>query len=301
MKKSSLLLALCLLAAPCFSQKKAKSSQVQSGEKQTLELAEALEKRLIDLKIEGLGGFQDSSLRLTFRNLAGRNLRIQIPLGQKMEPADSTWQTLVTAEPSSIALAPNRTGELRLSTFCAQAHDGSPMRGGVFALGTLAPENVRRMLKFLVEKGKTRSFDAQSAVWCVTDRHPLAAISDPELLKFASDLLGKPMPNYHVQFDVAAPPRPSAPPPPRTRQVLGPALKLDGHCAFELEKTEKLSLVLFDSAGQKLRVLFRDREFRSGEHESRFHMELNDLRPGKYWLRLQNAAGKLVKEIPVEF
>ena len=56
----------------------------------TFDLAEALQKKLVSVSVEGTGGHQGESLKLVCKNLAGRYLRVRIPLGQLMVPCDST-------------------------------------------------------------------------------------------------------------------------------------------------------------------------------------------------------------------
>lgn len=289
MKKIFLFSFALFLAAPVFAQKKSGTA----APKTTLDLKEAIAQKLVRLDIECLGGYRGEVLKVTCKNLTTKSLRVQIPQGQMMNPADSTWQTLVVAESKTLNLGTKNPVQTMLKTFCAEAGDGSPATGAAFSVGILAPEAVRKMLQFIVERGKVDDPAAQQAVWCVANGNPLGGIGDAELTKFAAELLGKTLPGYRIKYKVTET--------PGARQALGPALKVEGNYIYFLEKTEQLSLTLFDTSGKTVKTLFKNKEYSAGEHRSSLNLEVWNLKPGKYFLRLQTAKGETVKEIEVEF
>ena len=177
MQKLLLLPALLLLATSVFCQQNPNSKSSVSS---TYDLEEALKQKFVSLEIQGMGGHQGASLKVVCKNLKGKFLRLRIPQGQFMEPADSTFQTLVVAEELTLAVSVKAPVEGLLKTFCAQAGDRSPSTGSMFAAGALAPEQLRKLLKFIAEKNKIESGDAQSAVWCVTSGGSLGSIGDAE-------------------------------------------------------------------------------------------------------------------------
>lgn len=289
MKKLLLFSLVLFVAAAAFAQKKPGTA----APKTTLDLKEAIAQKLVRLDIECLGGYRGEVLKITCKNLTTKPLRVQIPQGQLMNPADSMWQTLVVAEAKLLNLGAKNPVQTMLKTFCAEAGDGSPATGAAFSVGVLAPENVRKMLQFIVERGKVDDPAAQQAVWCVANGNPLGGIGDTELTKFAADLLGKTLPGYRIKYKVTET--------PGARQALGPALKVEGNYIYFLAKAEKLSMTLFDAEGKTVKVLFKNKEYSAGEHRSSLNLEVWNLKPGKYFLRLQTAKGETVKEIEVEF
>ena len=287
MRKHLLLPVFLLLGCSAFGQKETATTV-------TYDLAEALSKKLVSLDIRSMGGHQGECLKIVCRNLRGRSLRLRVAQGQLLEPIDSSQQTLVVAEARDWAVSARDPAEVVLRTFCTQAGDFSPTGGSSFALGVLAAENLRRLLQFLLEKNKSGSDDAQNAVWCLTNGHALGSIGDPELVKFTADLLGKQPPGYTIKYH-------TAPPQPGERAELGKALVVEGNYRFTLERAEKLSLRLYDAAGRLIKVLRKDELMQAGDYRSGLHLEVYNLQPGRYFVRLEKKNQVLVKEIEVEF
>lgn len=290
MQKLLLFIALSFLPSAAFSQKK--SDQKTSSS--TYNLADALAQNLVSLEIKGTGGHQGASLKVVCKNLKGKFLRLRIPQGQFMEPADSTFQTLVVAEEQMLAVNVKTPAETLLKTFCAQSGDRSPMANAVFAVGALAPEQLRNLLKFIVEKGKVDKPEAQSAVWCVTSGGSLGDIGDTELTKFTANLLGKNVPGYKIK-------RQTVQIVPGERADFGKALIAEGEYRYTLEKDEKLVMNLLDANGKLVKEISTEELMKAGEHRSSFYIKIWNLTPGKYIVRVQTTDGRVIKDIEVEF
>lgn len=287
MRKLFLPALLLLFFQTLSAQKAAKPSNI-------VDLKEALSKKLVSIQIEGKGGHQGEALKIVCKNLRGQYLRIRIPQGQLMEPADSTQQTLVVAEEMLLAVLAKTPAEASLKTFCTQAGDNSPSAGSVFSAGAIAPAMVCNLLKFITEKGKTESSEAQTAVWCLTSGKSLGSIGDSELTKFVADQLGKDVPGYRIRHSVVEtmPGRPAE---------LGKPLVIEGNFRYYLEKDERTIMVLLDSAGKLIKQVSKEEIMKAGEHRSSLRLEVYNLNPGKYTLRMQTKAGKVIKDTEIEF
>lgn len=261
----------------------------------TFDLAEAVKKKLVSFTVEGTGGYQGEVLKVVCKNLAGRYLRIRIPLGQLMEPRDSAQQTLVVAQEQLLSVNVKTPGEALLKTFCTQSGDISPTSGMAFAIGSLASEQLCNLLNFMLEKGKTDSPEAQSAVWCVTQGgRSLGSIGDPELQKFTADLFGKNLPGYKIIHKTVEQV-------PGRRAELGKALVVEGNFRYFLEKDEKTIMVLLNEEGKQIKQVSKEEDMKAGEHRSSLRLEVFNLDPGKYTLRMQTKAGRVIKDMEVEF
>jgi hypothetical protein len=259
-----------------------------------IDLATALTQKLVVVEATGTGGHAGACLKLVCRNQSGRALRLRVPQGQLLEPGDSSMQTLVVAEARIARLDAKKPLELALKTFCAQAGDRSPVAGTAFAVAALAPERVRQLLKFLVDNGKLESPDAQQAVWCVTDGEALGSIGDAALKEFTAGLVGRPAPSYRVRTETRTIR-------PGDRALPGKALVVEGHYQYVLEKADKLTLVLFDAGGKEIQTLYRDEPAAAGEHRSGLRLQVYNLPPGRYTLKLFTRSKKVVAETEVEW
>ena len=288
MRKTPALLLLLILSVSLFAQKKTKSVQ------RNFDLQEALSQKRISVTVEGTGGHQGECLKITCKNLMGQSLRIRLPVGQLMAPLDSAQQTLVVAEEKWFTVNTKTPVELLLKTFCTQAGEISPSAGSFFAVAALAPEKLCNVLKFIAEKGKTHESAAQSAVWAITNGYSLGSIGDPVLTKFVADQLGKEVPGYKIRHKTVEYV-------PGRVADLGKAMVVEGNLRYYLEKDEKVRMVLLDSNGKFIINISKEESMIAGEHRSGLHLEVWNLTPGKYTVRLQTKDGRIIKDMEVEF
>jgi hypothetical protein len=261
----------------------------------TVTLSEALQKKWVSVRVEALGGHQGERLKVVCQNLLGRVIRVNIPLGQLMVPSDSAQQTLVVSEAVQLAVNTKTPAESLLKTFCTEAGDISPTAGGRFAVGAMAPETMCSLLQFIAEKGKQNTSEAQAAVWCVSNwGRSLGSIGDPELTKFTAELFGKEVPGYRIRHETVTqvPGRPAD---------LGKALVVEGNFRYYLEKDEKTIMVLLDGEGKQLKQISKEELMKAGEHRSSLRLEVYNLDPGKYTVRMQTKSGKVIRDMEVEF
>lgn len=287
-KRFLFLLLLLLAAAPAFSQKSKKKPAAT-----ILDLPEAVRQNLVSVSAEGTGGHEGESIKLVCRNLRAQLLRLRIPQGLLMDPADSSMQTLVVAEARTVAVSAKLPAEVRLKTFCTQAGDRSPSAGTAFAVGAMAPDKLCQLLRYLDENGKTDSPAAQSAVWCVTNGNPLAGIGDPDITRYTATLVGKHVPVYRVQYESREV--------PGERAGLGKALLVESNFQYTLAQDELLSTLLLDAEGKRVKILRDNEPAKAGEHRSGLRLQAWNLQPGKYTVRVQTKGGRVIQDIDVEF
>ena len=291
MRKHLLFLSLLLCAPGVFGQKKSTSKSVSPA---IFDISDALKQNLVAVAVTGTGGHSGPSLKITCRNLRSKFLRLRIPQGQFMEPSDSTFQTLVVAGEQTLAVGTKTPAEAVLSTFCAQAGDRSPVSGAAFAVGAMAPGQLCKLLKFMAEKGKIDSPVAQTAVWCLTNGEPLGSIDDPEIVKFTADLLGKTAPGYKIK-------RQAAEVVPGDRAASGKALVVEGNFQYTLAKDEKVVMNLLRADGTLIKQISKEETMKAGEHRSGLRLEVWNLPPGKYIVRMQTKDGRVIRDMEVEF
>lgn len=259
-----------------------------------VDLRDALERKLIRVEISGLGGHHGECLKITCNNLGTQQIRVHFPQGQLMEPADSSQQTLVVAEEKWLAVSAKKPAEVLLRTFCTQAGDLSPTRGSAFSVAALAPESLCKVLQYISEHGKTEDVAAQAAVWAVTSGSGLGSIGDPQLTQFVALQLGKKTPNYRIRHEKVE----SVP--GRTAD-LGKALVVEGNFQYFLEKDEMVRMVLLDGSGALVKNISKDEKMVAGEHRSGLQLQVWNLQPGKYTVRMQTKDGRVIKDMEVEF
>ena len=263
---------------------------------QVLELAEAVKKGYLTVTASGAGGHSGECLKLKLESKSRKKLDIRIPAGQIFEAGDSSLQNLMVSKEEVLALEPGRNRIARLFGFCVEAHDGSPGEGSDFALGNMAEGTLLKLAKHLSENKLHQNPSAQFAVWAVSDEDRLEGIGDPGLTKFVADLLGKPMPEYHIQYQQPDEDRLLPGQPANWRE----ALAMNGLFYYTLDRDQKVDFGLYNEQGELVHPLFSNRVQKKGYHKFRFEFEIKGLPKGKYFARM-TSGGRMLKELAVEF
>jgi hypothetical protein len=76
---------------------------------------------------------------------------------------------------------------------------------------------------------------------------------------------------------------------------------IDSQFQYTLMTDDKLSLILYDSNNNIVKVLRKDDPAKAGEHRSGLHLQVWTLDPGKYTVRLLKKDGTTIKEMEVSF
>lgn len=263
---------------------------------QVIDITEAIKKGLLSISAEGEGGHSGECLKLNLKNKSKKKLEVRVPAGQIFEAGDSSLQNLMVSKEESFLVESGATRIGKLFGFCIEASDGSPGGGTIFKIGKLADGNLLKMAKYLNDNKLHQHPSAQYAVWAVTDADRLEGIGDPTLTKFVADMLGKPMPEYHIEYKA----------PPQDRILPGQpanwreAFAMNGLFYYELANDQSVDFGLYNEAGELVHSLFKNRQQKRGHHKFRFEFEIKGLQKGKYAAKLTNR-GAVIKELAVEF
>ncbi len=263
---------------------------------QVLDLADAIKKGLLTVNAEGMGGHSGECLKLSMKNKSKKKLEIRVPAGQIFEAGDSSLQNLMVSKEETFFVESGSSRLGKLFGFCVEASDGSPGGGSLFKLGKLAEGNLLKMAKYLSDNKLHEHPSAQYAVWAVSDADRLEGIGDPGLTKYVADMLGKPMPEYHIQYQS----------PPQDRQLPGQpanwreAFAMNGLFYYDLMTDQAVDFGLYNASGELVHALFKGRQQKRGHHKFRFEFEIKGLEKGKYFARL-TSRGQVIKELAMEF
>lgn len=268
----------------------------QTTKAQTLDIGEAVKKGMVSVGSQGIGGHSGECLKLDIKNKTKKLLKIHIPAGQLFNSADTLLQDLMVVKEETILVESGKTSSKSFYGFCIEAHNGSPGTGNAFTLGKLAEGALLKIAKHLSDNNLHLNPYAQFAVWAVTDGERLEGIGDPVLTKFVADLLGKPMPEYHIDYKPLQQDRLLPGQPANWRE----ALAMNGLFYYDLASDQKVDFGLFNESGELVHALFKDRLQKRGQHKFKFEFEIKGLPKGKYFARLTNK-DRVIKELTVEF
>jgi hypothetical protein len=257
----------------------------------------ALAKGYVELDATGLGGYSGEVLKVKLKNLYKKDLEVTIPAGQIFEVGDSSLQNLMVAKEETLLVESGKIRIAKLHTFCIEARDGSPGEGSSFRVGKMAVGNLLAFAQYLSLENLYKNAYAQNAVWAVSDDERLEGIGDQALAKYVANLLGKPEPQYHVQYQQ----------PDQSRLLPGSpvwemqeALSMNGLFYYTLDSDRLVNFELYNEAGEMVHAFSKNRQQKRGYHKFRFEFKISNLPKGKYFARL-TSGGRTIEELPVEF
>jgi hypothetical protein len=269
-------------------------SQSDKSTSKRLDLMDAVRQKMVSVQLVGMGGHSGESVKMTCKSLTGKIVSVRIPMGLLVHPADTGQQTLVVSGEHLFAANAKTPVEINLRTFCTEAGDASPSTDAVFKVGAMAPQMVCDLLKYVSETGIKDESSVQSAVWSLTSKKPLGYIQNKDLLHFTAKLLGTNAPGYTIKSKAVEEV------PGRTAD-LGKAMVVEGNFQYYLDKDTKVLMNLVDSTGKVVKQVSKEEVMKAGEHRSGITLQVWNLDPGKYILRMQTKSGKVIKDMPVEF
>jgi hypothetical protein len=151
------------------------------------------------------GGYQKECMNIHVENLTDDTLNVLLEPGRRLVSIDSSIQDIFIVKKRKIRLPPLVKFIIGGYGFCCQSSNGAPRKGQRFKIGYMAPEKWVKLAEFIdIHNFPTRA--VQSAVWVMSNDHPVSSIHDakPEkvikLKKFVAKLKGVELPWYSLTY-----------------------------------------------------------------------------------------------------
>lgn len=220
-----------------------------------MSVADALDKKLIQLIPAGLGGYQGKCLEVIIKNTSSKILSLEIPAGQIFASEDSNVQDLVVTQSQTLALAPEARQKKQLFTMCTQSGNVSPGKGETFSLGEMASPSLHKLVQ-RIDAGNYQNSTAQSAVWSISNQESIDEVfgEDVDMVRDLVEVVSEERNISIDQFDLR----------PRRHQISTIKTSFEILLAKDLQKAQ---LVLVDEQGSVLRRYFTDRFYEQGFHQ----------------------------------
>lgn len=134
---------------------------------------QAIQQKLVKHALLTNGGHDLQSVQITLTNLGSSSLTVRIPKGTVFVPNEPGEQDLLLVEDELIVLAPKEKKNLIVDAFCMESSNSSPEKGSKMTFRQLsANEPLKKLCEYINGK-KNAPNDIQSAVWAVSDNHPI--------------------------------------------------------------------------------------------------------------------------------
>ena len=260
---------------------------------QPVSLAKALENGWVKLiTASGTGGHRNLALKATFENIYKRDLEMVVPAGYLFYAADSTYQDLMVVRDRLITMEKGTRKSASLHTLCIRANRASPLAGIAFSSAGMATGVLAQVAQYIHAKGLHESNAAQHAVWAVSNNHGLEGIGDPDLTKFTAELLGKPVPTFHIEYAEADRPGETA--------FQNEPVAVSGTFEYENSADIIATFAVYNEAGERVFTFFENEVRKPGKHRFKFNFKTNRLPHGLYHTRLTDSTGKVYGGVPIQ-
>lgn len=272
------------------------------AEELSLTLTEALQKKLVSVKINGAGSDSGGTLtsshygpciRLAMTNQSSTSLQLKLDYGFRLEPIDSSYQTMIVTRTLTAKLSPGQQKDHPIYAMCGEALDRSPSLTVWFALGKRATGHLLGLTEYIQRKNYQNS-TAQEAVWCLTDNKHLHSIySDDtammyDLRRWVARAKGLPVSDVYASVR-------TQPEPVRMTETI-----YSGQIGYSIAgmRPVKIMIALFDEDNRMKTVYVNNEPHREGIYNYSYKLSSADLDNKKHFLRLFRE-GKLEEEIAI--
>lgn len=270
-----------------------------------LTLTEAVNKKLVSVNMRGAE--QDSTFKgeysshygpcmaLEVVSLSADDLNLALDYGYKLEPADTTVQTMMVTQSLLVNLAPKQKKNYRIYAMCTEASQSGPNPKMAFKLGHRTYGHLLEMVELLHRK-KYQGNTAQDAVWCLTDNHDISSIYSMDtammfdLRRQVAKAKGMLMSKVYEMEK------------PRSSGTSAPTFRItttySGSFTYNVSRSCKILIALFDEENHMKKVYINNENQREGKYTYNYQISSDDTQYQKHYLRVFRD-GKMEDEISI--
>ena len=130
---------------------------------------------LITTEIKGKGGHSGNCINFRIKNISGKTINLDIEAGRRLFSKNESLQDILIVKNKKVKIAPGNETDIAGYGFCCQSSNGGPSSGSIFSVGEMAPENWVELAQ-LIDKNDFPVDKIQSAVWVLSNDHPLSSV-----------------------------------------------------------------------------------------------------------------------------
>ena len=262
-------------------------------------LPEAIKKQLVTIKIHGAKPNQGEAfynhygpcLSMEVINTSTDALQLNLDDGYKLEPSDTSYQTMMVTRNLTLTLLAKQKQSCRIYAMCCKATHAGPNTETSFAMGKRATGYLLQLAQ-LIDHKNYQCGAAQSAVWCLTNNEDISTIESTDtammygLRRFVA--LAKNIPAMRVYSSVGQNNPFSEPEPPR--------ITYTATINYSIPNTRKVMIGLYDETGTPKIIYVNNETQREGDYTYKYQISSAQIGDKKHYLRVYTD-GKLYHEM----
>jgi len=265
------------------------------AKKSAIPLQEAIDNKLVEAQLTGLGGYSGDCVRLKLTNNTNKNLELMLPEGTLLHPDDPGDQTLLMPEQQILALEKSDRHSYKLPGYCTEASDASPAEGSGFAMAAATNKTMAALAAYINEHPELLKYDdaVQSAVWAVSNNHGVSSIYEPdapavnELRAKVCELTGK----RNVWYNTRTNRRMLG-----DRTIVSDPVEVNGRLTLTSDKPMKVTSKVINDKNEVMFDMGDARNFRKGTANFTFRIQVKGWAEGTYHVVYLNQADTVLKQ-----
>jgi len=252
-----------------------------------LSLESAAKLNLLKFKIKGTGTHQGKCLNLQLDSSCPDSLWLTLGAGYRLDSKNDGEQDILVTQDQIFVLGGFQKASTKIAGYCCQANNQSPGKNSDFTIGKQTDKNLILIAHYL-SSHPADEHTTQSAVWCVSNRKPLASIPiiHSDLRAFVSGITGEALPWYEIEYNTSS----------NNVAASQQAMKVFGYVGYKLKQEGKLKIELRDSKDRLVINISNQTSVSKGDHEFWFEMCVSNYPKGKYYLHFLDDNGMVTKK-----
>ena len=253
---------------------------------------EVIHKKLANVIIRSLGGYSGECIEFQVRSQAMDTLSFFIEPGRKLVSEVEGYQGIFVVGKKEITLPPGRFQRFTMQGYCGNASKKSPAFNLCYLPGE-KPDSASQVLSLFLEKNKVPN--GQSAVWALTDGHPVASIvlnGTPEMLALrtlVATLTHQKIPNYNLHYD-----------PSDSLVFSGKPKLISGKLEYLLKHQTEVTIYVKNQTGQVVHKIATHLPQKQGKQRYDLNLDVLGWLPGKYKVEIQGEAAMVMAQLDFE-
>lgn len=242
---------------------------------------------LATIKIRGTGNYRGDCLKINIKNNGDDSLFILLEAGRRLDSKNQMEQDILVTKEQLYKLEPHQKKEFFVYGFCCQASNHAPRKDSLFSIGKMADLNLISLAKYC-NKNNFSILETQSAVWCVSDKRPLASISasNESLRYFVSLITKEEMPWYQIEYHDAT-----------SNTVFSDRVeRVTGNIMYTLKNDDFYKIELHDAKGNLIQNFTDNKVAVKGTYDYWFNMQVSNYPKGKYYIHIYNGNELVTKK-----
>lgn len=171
----------------------------------SISLQEAIDQRLVKVKITSLGTYQGESTLMEIQNLSKKDLKIEIEPGRKLLADDDKYQNLLVVKQEEVIVNAGKQVMKKIVGFCCESNDAGPNTKVKYTTKNLADNGLVMLARYIdANYSQLNTQSIQQAVWAVSNNHATAAITtnnekEMSLKNMVCAIKNEPIPWYIIK------------------------------------------------------------------------------------------------------